>query len=46
MTMEQWKTHIEAILCEVGERLDITPYSELEEFIRQELGTLYEEVRP
>ena len=46
MTKEQWQTRIEARLCESGERLKITPYSELEAFIRQELGDLFEEVKP
>lgn len=46
MTEEQWKTQIEAKMCETGERLKITPYNELEEFIRQELGELFEEVKP
>lgn len=46
MTEEQWQTRIEARLCEAGERLRITPYSELESFIRQELGELFEEVKP
>ena len=46
MTEEQWQTRIEARLCEAGERLQITPYSELEAFIRQELGELFEEVKP
>lgn len=46
MSEEQWKTRIEARLCEAGERLQITPYSELEAFIRQQLGELFEEVKP
>ena len=47
MTKEQWQTQIEARLCEAGEKLNITPYEELEAFIRQEMGDeLFEEVRP
>ena len=46
MTEEEWQTQIEARMCETGERLNITPYKELEAFIRQELGELFEEVRP
>ena len=46
MDKGKWQTQMEARLCEAGERLDITPYNELEAFIRQELGDLFEEVRP
>lgn len=46
MAEEEWQTQIEARMCETGERLYITPYKELEAFIRQELGELFEEVRP
>ena len=46
MTEEKWQTRIEARMCEGGEKLKITPYHELEAFIREELGEIFEEVRP
>ena len=43
LTKEQWQTRIEGQLCSTGERLNVTPYEELREFIQQELGDLFEE---
>lgn len=45
-TKEQWKTRIEGQMCATADRLNITPYDQLREFIRQELGDLFEEVQP
>lgn len=45
-TREQWRTRIEGQMCSTGEKLKVTPYEELREFIRQELGELFEEVKP
>ena len=47
LTKEEWQTRIAARMCEPLEKLNVTPYEELREFIRQELGEeLFEEVQP
>lgn len=45
-TREEWQTRLEGQLCAAGEKLNVTPYEELREFIQQELGDLFEEVQP
>ena len=44
LTKEQWQTQIEGRACFAEERLNITPYEEIKEFLRDELGELFEEV--
>ena len=47
LTQGEWKTRMEARICEPLEKLNITPYEELREFILQELGEeLFKEVQP
>ena len=43
LTKEQWQTRIEGQMCSTGEKLNVTPYEELRNFIKQELGELFEE---
>lgn len=45
-TREQWQTRLEGRLCPSRNKLDITPYDQLREFIKQETGDLFEEVKP
>jgi hypothetical protein len=45
-TREQWQTRIEGRMCTTWEKLKVTPYEELRDYIRQELGELFEEVKP
>lgn len=45
-TREEWQTRIEGQLCSANEKLNVTPYEELQSFIRQELGNIFEEVQP
>ena len=45
MTREQWKMRMDGLNCNTGESLKITPYEELREFIKGELGDLFEEVQ-
>lgn len=40
-TPENWKTRLKGRMCDNDIRLNITPYEELREFIREELGELY-----
>jgi hypothetical protein len=44
LTKEQWKTRIEGQLCAAGDKLNVTPYEELREFIKEQLGDLFEEI--
>lgn len=44
LTKEQWQTRIDGQLCGTRNRLKVTPYEELRDFIKQELGDLFEEV--
>ena len=44
LTKDQWQTRIEGQLCGTKNRLKVTPYEELRNFIKQELGDLFEEV--
>ena len=47
LSKEAWQTRIAARMCEPLEKLHVTPYDQLREFIRQELGEeLFEEVQP
>ena len=47
LTKEEWQTQIKARMCEPKEKLSITPYDVLREFILQEMGQeLFEEVQP
>ena len=46
LTKEEWQTQIEGKLCAVKDRLSVTPYEQLREFIKAELGELFEEVQP
>ena len=43
LTKEQWQTQLDGIACLSGSRLNITPYEEIKEFLRSELGELFEE---
>ena len=45
-TKEQWKTRIEGQMCATTDKLDITPYDELRQFIMEQLGDLFEDVQP
>ena len=45
LTNEEWQTQIEGKLCAVKDRLSVTPYEQLREFIKAELGELFEEVK-
>ena len=44
LTKEEWQTQIEGKLCAVKDKLSVTPYEQLREFIKAELGELFEEV--
>lgn len=44
LTKEQWKTRIEGQLCAAGDKLNVTSYEELREFIKEQLGDLFEEI--
>ncbi len=44
LSSEQWKTDIEGLLFHTGSELNVTPFEELQDFIRKELGDLYKEV--
>ena len=47
LTQGEWQTRMEARICEPLEKLNITPYEELREFILKELGEeLFKEVQP
>ena len=40
-TPENWKIRLEGRMCSTGRSLRVTPYEELEAFIREELGDLF-----
>ena len=44
LTKEEWQTRIDGQLCGSKDKLKVTPYDELREFIKEELGDLFEEV--
>ena len=43
LTSEQWRTRMDGRICNTGDRLKVTSYEELREFIKEELGELFEE---
>ena len=43
LTKEQWQTMMDGQICSTGDRLNVTPYQKLKDFIEAELGDLFEE---
>lgn len=44
LTSEQWKTDLEGLHFHTNSELNVTPYEELQRFIKDELGDLYKEI--
>ena len=45
-TKEQWQTRIEGRMCAATDKLKITSYDKMREFIKEQMGDLFEEVQP
>ena len=44
LTQKEWKTRIEGQLCATGDKLNVTPYTELRRFIEEQMGELFYEI--
>ncbi len=44
LSKEDWKTRIDGQMCKMGEKLNVTSYEELKNFIERHLGDMAEEI--
>ncbi len=44
LTKDEWQTRIEGKMCTAGDKLNVTPYDDLRKFIKEQLGSLFEEM--